>query len=201
MNFPQSGVKSEKSSLILSLYCHIRLICISIFDMTRSWCRVNVMKKLIFHENINTLMIVWSLLLCGMPGHKANYFFRLLLLVIIWPVGRGFFETRGGGGWGRKILRRGEETRRASSGGRAGQWLNQRNGPWSRLTEWSHSQYKQQEQKMRLTIIWPKALAKLHADRTRSSKESERVIKSSFYSLPPFPRKTTSLFSVGLGFK
>ena len=106
MNFPQSGVISEKSSLILSLYCHIRLICISIFDVTRSWCRVNVMKKLIFHENINTLMIVWSLLLCGMPGHKANYFFRLLLFVIIWPVGRGFFETRGGGGWGRKILRR-----------------------------------------------------------------------------------------------
>lgn len=171
MNFPQSGVISEKSSLILSLYCHIRLICISIFDVTRSWCRVNVMKKLIFHENINTLMIVWSLLLCGMPGHKANYFFRLLLLVIIWPVGRGFFETRGGGGGGGKYC--GEETRRASSGGRAGQWLNQRNGPWSRLTEWSHSQYKQQEQKMRLTIIWPKALAKLHADRTRSSKESE----------------------------
>ena len=124
MNFPQSRVISEKSSLILSLYCHIRLICISIFDVTRFWCRVNVMKKLIFHENINTLMILWSPLLCGMPGYKANYFFRLLLLVIILPVGRGFFEARSGGrGRGRKILRR------ASSGGRAGQWLNQRNGP------------------------------------------------------------------------
>ena len=73
--FPQSRVISEKSSLILSLYCHIRLICISIFDVTRFWLRVNVMKKLIFHENINTLMILWSLLLCGMLGHKANYFF------------------------------------------------------------------------------------------------------------------------------
>ena len=42
-------------------------------------------------------MILWSPLLCGMPGYKANYFFRLLLLVIILPVGRGFFEARSGG--------------------------------------------------------------------------------------------------------
>ena len=96
------------------------------------------------------------------------------------------------------------ETRRASSGGRAGQWLNQRNGPWSRLTEWSHSQYKQQEQKMRLTIIWPKALAELHADmliELAEAAENQGATKSYFYSLPSFPRKTTSLFSVGFGFK
>lgn len=42
-----------------------------------------------------------------------------------------------------------------------------------RLTEWSHSQYKQQSQKMRLTIIWPKVLAKLRAD-TLTEQESNR---------------------------
>ena len=92
-------------------------------------------------------------------------------------------QVRGGRGWGRKILMR------ASSGGRAGQWLNQRNGPGpgSRLTEWSHSQYKQQSQKMRLTIIWPKALlAKLCADTLIEQEANQQLFKLAL--MPYFSR-------------